>query len=57
MLQASAAEMQVYIASNLQALTQEKALIATGNKELYQAIENIKKKIGMIRRVIDLWYS
>lgn len=35
------------VESNMKSLHQEKSLIATGNKQLAEMVENIKKKLGI----------
>lgn len=37
------------VESNMKSLHQEKSLIATGNKQLAEMVENIKKKLGIYR--------
>ncbi|XP_074654833.1 protein brambleberry-like [Tubulanus polymorphus] len=43
---------QTYIAENLKELTKEKAMIATGNKELAEMTDNIRKKIDEATNVL-----
>jgi hypothetical protein len=38
-----------YVADNLKELTKEKALIATGNKELAELIDQIRTRMGKLK--------
>ena len=51
-LKASQSEVTHYIAGNLRELTREKALIATGNKQLAEMTEAIKDKLGKWKKYV-----